>query len=200
MRFLNPSEKKKYYSEQLALLILKSTYSDRFSGLQHVGQDRSPDLQDAESSIGIEVATAFTKTETTFFYDKYWGKELPQRSRIDQKMKASGDLFLFDEERRVVYLYPDAAYDLTPEQASEREGEPIVTIGQKKVDKLNDGHYDRFKTNGLFIFAENHVSATTIWNNVGLLAGYQKQRTQPFDLFFCRFKLHPLRSPLFFMI
>ena len=184
MRFSNPSENRKYYQEQLALLVLKSAYPERFSGLRHVGQDRSPDLQDIDSSIGIEVATAFTKRESRFYYDKFCGKVLPKDSKVIQKMRETNDAFGYDEEGKVYCLYTDAFVDFSPEQASEKAGQPIIEVGQKKVNKLNDGHYDIFKTNGLFIFVDNGVSSDTIMENSSNMAQYQNNKQRKYDMFF----------------
>lgn len=181
MRFSNPSENRKYYQEQLALLVLKSAYSERFSGLQHVGQNKSPDLQDVDSSIGIEVATAFTKRESLFYYEKFSGQQLHKDSKVIQRMRETNDIFGYDEEGRVYCLYPDAFLILSPEQASEKAGQPIIDIGRKKVDKLNDGHYDRFRTNGLFIFVDNGASSTTIRRNASIIIEHQKEKVMSYD-------------------
>ncbi len=181
---LSTTEKKKVYFEQQALLILKHQYPERFNGLQHVGYDKSPDLQDIDASVGIEVTTAFRNQECSFFFDKYYGKRLPKDSKVLSIMARMDCRFQFDEKGQVECMYSDLSTNLSPAQVSEKAGKLIVNSGKKKIDKLNEGHYEIFRTYGLFIFADNRASATTIWNNMESVASYQKEKATAFDLFF----------------
>ena len=191
MQLANTTEKKKVYFEQLARLILKRQYPEQLNGLQHIGYSKSPDLQDSTASMGVEVVTAIRNQECSFFFDKYYGKKVPNDSKVLSIMAGKNCTFHFDENNQVNCMYSDTMIDLSPTQASEIAGNLIIIAGQKKIDKLNNGHFYRFNTNGLFIFADSRVLSTTIYRNMGVLAEYQKEKPQIFDFFFilCKYTL-----------
>ena len=183
---LSTTEKKKIFFEQQALLILKHKYPERFSGLQHVGYDKSPDLQDPNTSVGIEVTTVLIYQECCALFNMYYGKKVPEDSKekVDSILQSNLCQFHYDEDDHVECMYAYIAIDLSPAQVSEIAGEPIISTGQKKIDKLNKGHYDRFNTNGLFMFTSNNTFPKTIGKNVAILARYQKEKEKKFDVFY----------------
>ena len=182
----NLSEKKKTVEEQLARLILKHQYPEQFNGLQHIGKNKSPDLQDHDTSVGIEVTTAISNRECSSLYDKYCEEIIlgDKKREVDSKLLKNYCWFYYDEKGRVKYMYSNTMRDISPAQLSELAGEDIINIGYKKIDKLNKGHYERFRTNGLFIFADSRASVSTIWRDMNMIAQYQRELPRAFDRFY----------------
>lgn len=116
-----------------AIELLKLIYGENFYELKDID---SPDLQDKEKGIGIEVTKA-----------------------VDYKIEETLTAFLQKKmKRKDVVKFNDSCFIQFKEECVDEKINQIKNSYLDKVNKLNNGNYDTFKEVSLLIFTSLHQS------------------------------------------
>lgn len=161
--------------EYQALYYLQSLFPGRYVSLKYVSGNESPDLQDTENSIGVEVTRIDSDQEMKEFFDRYCGKNFCEvKSRVLEKMRDRAFAFGGIDQKISVLFGPHADEFVPIEVFKQESYEKTLIAAKKKVGILNGDHFQKFRTNELFIFSDNTFSVDYVERTMEEILDYQQ--------------------------
>lgn len=151
------AERKKAYNEFYALFCLQAAFPNRYMGLIRKGGNYSPDLQDCQGNIGVEVTTSRRGQFYTSFYDKWYGKPISDIPINEVTRLHKAGYFFGSDNGMVAYLHGPHAFEMIgPDEWSKESTDNCMDSFNTKLRILNGQSYTRFAENELFIYADQH--------------------------------------------
>lgn len=151
--------KQKKLGELYALYCLQAILPGRYLNLTYIGGNESPDLQDPDNGIGVEVTTSNRDQKFLFYYDTFVDKPYSSvPTNVLREMKNAGYFFGCDKGC-IVSMHGPHAFDMSsPDDFSRDAASNLDSSIRKKLGLLNGTQYTKFKSNELFIRVDNMLN------------------------------------------
>ena len=138
-----PEHTKLNYEECFVKILLENTFPERYQNL--ILSDK-PDLVEKGNSIGIEVTSAIPKHRQEAF--NLW-RTMPYQSIEQQDKRKNRMKQLGSEYQGGIQIWP-----ILDETDTKEEIDELFTCIERKIKKLNKGHYSVLQQYDLFIISE----------------------------------------------